>query len=190
MPTFLLESPWIVGVVGLFFVGVLVFAWINSGRPIFWKIGAGVALATLLLLLLNILVQTEEERLRSLVDKIARDLEANRFSEVTKIVHPDASEEMRSLKNQLESVAFSYVRIKKIHGIELGTGKPETASIRMNVVVSASRGPQQATVPRWVRVHLEKWKGDWRVVDYEHRDPQYEMLNRQGRDRLDSFQRR
>ncbi|MFY8072519.1 MAG: hypothetical protein ACOVNQ_12580, partial [Pirellula sp.] len=79
----------------------------------------------------------------------------------------------------------------KIHGIDLGRMKnPRTAAIRMNVFVRASRDGNSGSVPRWVKIHLEQEKGKWMVVDYEHRDPQYEMLNRDAQDRMDSNYRR
>lgn len=191
MQEYLLESPWILGVLGFFVTIGLVYAWIQSGRELFWKCGLGVAFATVVGILINISYKTEQEILREFIWKIAADLEANRFSEVTARVHPDATEYLRSLKNQLESVEFDTVRIKKIHGIEIGKAKnPKTATIRMNVFVKASRGESSGAVPRWVKVHLEQEKGKWMVVDYEHRDPQYEMLNRDGQDRLDSLYRR
>ncbi|MCE2815175.1 MAG: hypothetical protein ACK6AT_00855 [Planctomycetota bacterium] len=191
MQEYLLESPWIIGLLGSFLSGVLVYAWLESGRGAFWKWSLGIALATLLSLIVNIGIQTDREILSQFMTKIAADLEANRFQDVTACVHPDASESLRSLKTQLETVQFESVRIKKIHGIDLGRMKnPRTAAIRMNVFVRASRDGNSGSVPRWVKIHLEQEKGKWMVVDYEHRDPQYEMLNRDAQDRMDSNYRR
>jgi hypothetical protein len=191
MQEYLLESPWIIGCLGSFLSGVLAYAWLESGRSALWKWSLGTALATLLLLLVNIGIKTDREVLRQFMTEIAADLEANRFKEVTACVHPDASESLRSLKNQLETVQFESVRITKIHGVDLGKMKnPKTASIRMNVFVRASRDGNSGSIPRWVKVHLEQEKGKWMVVDYEHRDPHYEMLNRDAQDRMDSIYRR
>ena len=191
MQEYLLESPWIIGLLGFFLAAVLIYAWMQSGRDLFWKSSLGVALATLALLVINVTYKTDREVLDEFIHKIAADLQENRFQEVVKAVHPEASEELRSLKSQLEAVEFESVQIKKIHGIELGKStNPKSASIRMNVFVRASRGQNKGSVPRWVRVHLEQDRGKWFVVDYEHRDPQYEMLNRDGRERLDSLYRR
>jgi hypothetical protein len=191
MQEYLLESPWIIGLLGFFLAAVLIYAWMQSGRDLFWKSSLGVALATLALLVINVTYKTDREVLDEFIHKIAADLQANRYQEVVKSIHPDASEELRSLKSQLEAVEFESVQIKKIHGIELGKStNPKNASIRMNVFVRASRGQNTGSVPRWVRVHLEQDRGKWFVVDYEHRDPQYEMLNRDGRERLDSLYRR
>jgi len=188
MQEYLLESPWIIGSLGSAISGVLVYAWLQSGRSLFWHWSLGISLLTLACLLLNLGYKTDKEILREFISKIAADLQANRFNAVTASVHPDASEELRTLKSQLEAVEFESVRITKIHGIEIGKMKnPKTATIRMNVFVRASRGGQTAGVPRWVKVHLEQDKGKWLIVDYEHRDPQYEMLNRDAQDRLDSL---
>ncbi len=191
MQEYLLESPWIIGLLGFFLAAVLIYAWMQSGRDLFWKSSLGVALATVALLVINVTYKTDREVLDEFIHKIAADLQANRFQEVVKSVHPDASEELKSLKSQLEAVEFESVQIKKIHGIDLGKStNPKNASIRMNVFVRASRGQNTGSVPRWVRVHLEQDHGKWFVVDYEHRDPHYEMLNRDGRERLDSLYKR
>jgi len=59
MQEYLLESPWIVGSLGSFLSGVLVYAWIESGRGVFWKWSLGIAIATLLCLLVNIGFKTD-----------------------------------------------------------------------------------------------------------------------------------
>jgi len=151
--------------------------------------------------LINVLVKTDKEELSELMQSLARDLQANRFEEVRKKIHPDATVELRNLQSRIEGVEFQSVVIKKIHGIEVvGTREPKSANVRMNVIVEGRQGGSSGTVPRWVRIFLEQLKpagakgepskGEWRIVDYEHRDPQYEMLNQQGRDRLDSMYRR
>lgn len=191
MQEYLVESPWILGGLGAFLACVFAYAWLQSGRSIFWKSCLGVALATVVLLTLNVGYKTDREVLREFLTKIAGDLEANRFKEVTACIHPDATDSLKALKSQLETVQFDTVRIKKIHGIELGKVKnPKTATIRMNVFVRASRGENSAAVPRWVKIHLEQERDRWFVVDYEHRDPQYEMLNRDAQDRLDALYQR
>ncbi|MFY8072518.1 MAG: hypothetical protein ACOVNQ_12575, partial [Pirellula sp.] len=95
MQEYLLESPWIIGLLGSFLSGVLVYAWLESGRGAFWKWSLGIALATLLSLIVNIGIQTDREILSQFMTKIAADLEANRFQDVTACVHPDASESLR-----------------------------------------------------------------------------------------------
>ena len=132
MQEYLLESPWIIGLLGFFLAAVLIYAWMQSGRDLFWKSSLGVALATVALLVINVTYKTDREVLDEFIHKIAADLQANRFQEVVKSVHPDASEELRT----------------------------------------------------------EQDHGKWFVVDYEHRDPHYEMLNRDGRERLDSLYKR
>lgn len=188
MQEYLFESPWIIGSLGSIVSGALVYAWLQSGRSVFWKWSLAISLVTLSCLILNIGYKTDREILREFISAMAADLQANRFQAVTARIHPDASQELRALKNQLDNVEFESVKINKIHGIEIGRVKnPKTASIRMNVFVRASRGDQKGGFPRWVKVHLEQDQGKWLVVDYEHRDPQYEMLNRNAQDRLDSL---
>lgn len=191
MQTILFESPWLIGTLATILVGVLLFAWIQSGVSHLGKAAAGVGLAGILLLTMNLLVQTEREKLTALMNALADDLQNNRFKAIAQRVHPDASVELRNLENRIQNVEFQSVSIKKIHGIDIGkSSHPKSASIRMNVVVAGSQAGSTGTVPRWVRIFLEQDHNEWKIVDYEHRDPQYEMLNQQGKDRLDSMYRR
>lgn len=191
MQTILFESPWLIGTLAVLLVGVLLFAWIQSGVASLLKATAGAVLVGALLLCVNLLVQTEREKLTALMQSLADDLQNNRFQAIAKRVHPDASVELRNLENRIQNVEFKYVSIKKIHGIDIGKSThPKSAAIRMNVVVEGSQAGSSGTVPRWVRIFLEQYQDEWKIVDYEHRDPQYEMLNQQGKDRLDSMYRR
>lgn len=201
MMQFFFEAPWIPGIIGAVITGALFFAWIQSGVSAFGKAAIGAVLVTIGLILINVLVKTDKEELSELMQSLARDLQGNRFDEVRKKIHPDATMELRNLQSRIEGVEFQTVLIKKIHGIEVvGTREPKSANVRMNVIVEGRQGGSSGTVPRWVRIFLEQLKpegakgdlskGEWRIVDYEHRDPQYEMLNQQGRDRLDSMYRR
>lgn len=191
MQTILFESPWLIGTLAVILVGVLLFAWIQSGVASLIKAAAGAGLVGALLLSVNLLVQTEREKLTAMMQALADDLQNNRFQAIAQRVHPDASVELRNLENRIQNVEFKYVSIKKIHGIDIGKSThPKSAAIRMNVVVEGSQAGSAGTVPRWVRIFLEQDQDEWKIVDYEHRDPQYEMLNQQGKDRLDSMYRR
>jgi hypothetical protein len=183
-----LENPWLVGCLGFALSALTLFAWIKTGQTVAWKAAAAMFGLTVLLVAINVWVDTEREVVTRTLYQLAADLEGNRFQQVIARIHPDASPELLQLKTQLQDVHFDTARIKAIHGIQFGSSKtPRTAAVRMNVVVGGERSGMKGTVPRWVRLQLEQDRGQWMVVNYEFRDPHYEMLNQNARDRLDSY---
>lgn len=187
----LFENTWIVGGLGVFAVGLAVFAWIQTGHSWALRTAVGLGVLTVLLVAMNLWVETEREELLRTLYGLADDLQANRTDRVLAQIHPEASPQLSHYRDRLRDVRFHYARIKTIHGIEIGPSRtPRTAVVRLNAVVEAEQSGLRGTVPRWVRLRFEKEKGKWWIVDCEDREPQYEMLNQQGRDRLDSFRRR
>ncbi|MFN7730478.1 MAG: hypothetical protein ACK5OB_01150 [Pirellula sp.] len=187
----LFENIWLVGGLGLFAVGLAVFAWIQTGHPWALRTAAGLGVLTVLLIAMNLWVETEREELLRTLYGLADDLQANRTDRVLAQIHPEASPQLNHYRDRLREVRFHYAKIKKIHGVEIGPSRtPRTAVVRLNAMVEGEQSGMRGTVPRWVRLRFEKENGKWLIVDCEDREPQYEMLNQQGRDRLDSFRRR
>lgn len=191
MSNLFFESPWLIGGIGFALVLLAAYLWLQSGQAIALRVAGGFVALTLLLVGINVWIDTEQEVVRRTLYQLAADLQANRFDKVSEHVHPDASSELLNLRDQVQSVRFTTARIKTIHGIMFGPSKnPRTAVVRMNVVVSGDFSGIQGTWPRWVQFNLEQVGGKWLIVDYDHREPHYEMLNQDGRNRLDSFRRR
>lgn len=191
MSNLFLESPWLIGGIGFASALLAAYLWLQTGQAIAMRLAGAIVAITVILVGINIAIETEQEVVRRTLYQLAADLQANRFDKVVEHVHPDASAELLNLKAQVESVHFNTARIKTIHGIMFGpTKNPRTAVVRMNVVVSGDFSGMQGTWPRWVRFNLEQVDGKWLIVDYDHREPHYEMLNQDGRSRLDSFRRR
>ena len=82
MQTVLFESPWLIGTLALILVGVLLFAWIQSGVANILKAAAIAGLIGALLLFVNMFVQTEREKLTALMQALADDLQNNRFQAI------------------------------------------------------------------------------------------------------------
>jgi hypothetical protein len=57
----------------------------------------------------------------------------------------------------------------------------------MNVYIEASYNAQQGQAPRWVQLTLEQTDGRWLMVDFQQREPHYQLLNQEGQARLNRF---
>ena len=179
MSTLLFEQPWIIGVLGAIVTGATLFGWLQSGNPIALRSAAGFLVATVLLVLMNVWVVTEQEILRSWLSETALELEQNQVDKVLKKIHPEASERVASRASMLKNIKFSSVRITKIHGIDLkSTRSSNQAIIRMNVFAEGEINHAAGKVPRWIGLTLEKTDGIWMVADVEEKDPLHEFMDR------------
>lgn len=177
MPTFLFEQPWIVGVIGAVLTAVSVFGWIQTGNKIGLQSGIGIAIVTIVLLLLNLTVETDREFLRRWVLDAAAELQNNEHEKIAKRIHPSPSDRVLSQVRMLPSVKLDVVRVSKIHSIEVETKRsPPQAFIRMNVFVQGESHNSSGKAPIWVGLTLEKVQDEWLVVDYEQKDPQHEFM--------------
>jgi len=190
MYDFLFESPLYVGGLGLVVTILTAYGWLQTGNPIALRSAVGILIATVALVAMNLFVVTDREAIRQYLLDTAAELQRNEVAKVKNRIHPDATQMILNLMAELPSIRFTTVRIKSFHAIDLSPARnPSSITVRMNAVVEGERFGQHGTVPRWVRVNLEKYQGQWKIVDYDHREPHYEMLNEEGRSRLDSYRR-
>lgn len=190
MYDFLFESPLYIGGLGLVVTILTAYGWLQTGNPIALRSAVGLLIATVVLVAVNLFVVTDREAIRQYLLDTAAELQRNEVAKVKTRIHPDATQMILNLMAELPSIRFTTVRIKSFHAIDLSPARnPSSVTVRMNAVVEGERLGQQGTVPRWVRVNLEKYQGQWKIVDYDHREPHYEMLNEEGRSRLDSYRR-
>lgn len=190
MYEFLFESPLYLGGLGLVVTILTAYGWLQTGNPIALRSAVALFLVTIALVALNVFVVTDREAVRQYLLDTAAELQRNEVAKVTTRIHPDATQMVLDLQAQLPTIRFETVRIKSFHAFDFTPARnPSSVSVRMNAVVEGERLGQQGTVPRWVRVTLEKYQGQWKIVDYDHREPHYEMLNDEGRSRLDAYRR-
>ncbi len=178
MNTVFFEQPWIVGAIGTVITIVTLYGWAQTGNSIALKTGIGIAVATLLLLLANLFIETDAEQVRTWLARTASDLQNNDFDKVLKKLSPDCSDRVTNVAERMKNVKFTIAKVTKIHSIEVESDKEGvTAKIRMNAFVAGESNGISAKVPRWVALTLEKKKGEWLITDFEDKDPQHEFMN-------------
>jgi len=172
------EQPWIIGAVGTVITIVTLYGWTQTGNSIALKTAVGFAVATLLLLLVNLFVVSDAEQVRTWLASTASELQNNDIDKVLEKFSPDCSERVTSVAERMKNVKFSIAKVTKIHSIEVESKKGEvTAQVRMNAFVAGESHGMSGKVPRWVALTLEKKNRDWLIIDFEDRDPQHEFMN-------------
>lgn len=180
MPTLLFEQPWIVGTLGAIVTAATLFGWLQTGNVVALRSACGLLVGTVLLVLLNGWVVTEEEVIRDWLDETVGLLERNEFDEVFERIHPEASERVAARKGMLKYIQFSSVRITKIHGVEVtGSKNLRRAEIRMNVFAEGDFRQATGKIPRWIKLSLVKTGENWLVADIDEKDPLHEFMDRE-----------
>ena len=111
MSELLFENPFVVGVTGTAFVLIALVTWVQGGFRAALYSAIGFALLTLILLLVNINVQTDRETIQTLLHQVGRDLEHNEFDKVIAVIHPAAVEAIQRAKSELHNYKFSMARV-------------------------------------------------------------------------------
>ena len=171
------EQPWIIGAIGTVVTVLTLYGWTQTGNMIALKSAIAFAVTTLLLLIANLFIITDAERVRTWLIDTASDLQNNEFDKVLRKISPDCSERVTNAVERMKGVKFSITKITKIHSIEVTTRKKEvTAYVRMNAFVEGESYGMSGKVPRWVGLTLEKKDHEWLITDFEDRDPQHEFM--------------
>ena len=177
MFTVLFEQPWTVGVIGTILTILTFYGWTQTGNSIAFKTAIGFAIASLLLLFVNLWVVTDAEQVRIWLVEVADEVQANQYDKVLKRISPDRSDRVDQTAERMKSVKFIVARVTKIHSVKVDyRGAYPTAVVRMNAFVEAESSGMSGKVPRWVGLTLEKRNNAWLIDDFEDHDPQYEFM--------------
>ena len=178
----LLEQPLYIVVMGIV-LGILAGGcWTISNRKEFLYVLGAVVAFTVIALVVERLVVTDAEAIRSTLNEIARDVQSNdhqRLVEHISQANPSLAQEAAAV---MPNYKFTECRVTKIHGTDVdASSEPRSAKVQFNVLVAGSfrQGGMEAsgTYGRWVELHMVKEPdGRWRVQAYDHRPPQQFMF--------------
>jgi hypothetical protein len=174
----LLEQPLYIVVIGIV-VGILVGgAWYASGRKEFLYALGAVVVFTVAALVVERLVVTDAESIRSTLNEIARDVQSNDHQRLVAHISNANPSLVQRAEAEMPNYKFTECRVTKIHDTDVdASSEPRSAKVQFNVLVSGTfrQGGMEAsgTHGRWVELHMVKEQdGRWRVQDYDHRPPQ------------------
>jgi cell division protein FtsW (lipid II flippase) len=177
---FILESPFLVGLVGLSVAAVLLLAAVQSGK---WKLlygAVGVALVTVVLItssiVVGVLFESDQTKLKRSIDEIAQSLRQNDRDRALSFIHPNASPTVQRAKSEISQYQFHEAYVTGIRAIEVNqNSKPPTATTEFVATLKVAHEREFSGVPfRGIRAFKIYWmkQGDrWLVRDYEHYDP-------------------
>ena len=174
----ILESPFIVAVIGSVIVLALLWLWLQTGRiALLWTAIATLAIFAGLYILGNT-IETDRENLTKMLDATTAELRNNEFEKLKNRIHPAADVPVRNLVQYAEGFHFDYAAIKKVHEMSFSGQKPdEKAVVKMNVVVEVTGHGIHQTIPRYVELTLYRVEDQWLIFDVRHEEPTYAFRN-------------
>ena len=175
MSEFLFENPVTIAVTGAALTVVAAITWIKGGYAAALYSALALFLLTILLVILNLQIQTDREKVEVVMSQVASAVQRNDLQAVLQHVHPSRSPGLNRAKSELPSYKFSEARITGIKKIEVNSDtNPPTAIAEFNVSVSlVARGQPFDRIPRFVRCYFLREGDRWLVTDYEHFEPTY-----------------
>lgn len=172
MSQFFFESPLLIGLIGCIVTGIAGLIWVNTMQRLALQI-AGVSLATTVVLVLtNLNVVTDRERIEVMLYQVAEAIQNNDHAKVYQAIHPSATNTVLQAKVELPKWSFTEARVTGISSISVDRGsKPATAIAQFNVRVVVTLRGDKLDIPRFVKIYLEELNSQWLVKNYEHHEP-------------------
>lgn len=173
MASFFLESPIWLGMTGGVIVAIAAYVWSQTGAKSALFAAAGLLVLTILLVMINIQVDTERESVTKLLHEIAAHVEANEYEKVFSFMHEAAGSAVSRARSELENIEFTDARVTRIKDITVNNSTtPPTAIAEFNAVAKLSTRGFAGTVPRFLKVYFRRVDDRWLIYDYEHDAPQ------------------
>lgn len=189
MLNILFEQPMTIALIGAILTGLAFYAWVQSNHKGLLILGCVVPIATIAALIVERAVETDSESLKRLVETLAIDVKSNNIDRVVRHVSPSRQEVIEQAQSELPRHVFKKVNITKFHDVKTHLGSnPPTADIEFNVSVSGEfdRGALgEMNIMRFVKLKVQREAdGEWRIVEYEHKEPQAFMFESESEKKL------
>lgn len=178
--SWLLENPVMISIIGVVAAIVLGVAWLQTGKHTILYGIVAVLVFTLVGLVIERMVETDTEAVEGLLTQIARDVQQNDIQAILAHIDPSATFVRAQAEGELPKYKFSEVNIKSNLTITFDNpSDPTEAVTKFNVVVAGSHRDgsiEMWRVPRYAIVTFRKSGERWKVVAYEHHDPQEGLM--------------
>lgn len=174
MSQFLFESPVTIGVTGAAITLIAAITWVKGGFPAALYSALALFVLTILLLILNLQIQTDRERVEGVMHEVARAVQQNDFDGVLSHIHPSRAAAFSRTKSQLSRCEFTEARITAIKKIEVNADtNPPSAIAEFNAYAAVTVQGTPHKAPQFVRCYFLHEGGRWLVSDYELHEPTY-----------------
>ena len=166
--TWVFEQPHYIAILGVATLAVLGFGWMQTGYRALLYGTIGVAVLTVLLLVVERLVQTENEEIEAALEQMAADVQRNDLPDVLRHISAMAPATRAQARAEFPRYNFSRVKVKRNLTVTIDEQQePRTAVVSFNVVVTGYDRSFRSSfhVPRFVTVTLVREDGEWRFLD-------------------------
>jgi hypothetical protein len=171
MHAFFFENPWQIGLLGTVVTAMAVTAWLQSGlRWLAILAGLGL-LVTVVLVVVNVRVETPREQVIRFLHQTAEALQGNDHDAVRAAIFPGASSAVVQAVEALPRYRFELAQVKRIQEIQLLPERaPPRAVARIQALITVVDGDRTYHLPRYVELTLCYHQGRWTVYDFLHDD--------------------
>lgn len=179
MSELLFENPVMIGVAGAMLTLIAAVTWIKGGYSAALYAALALFLLTILLVIMNIQIQSDREKVEGVIGSVAKAVERNDLDEVLKYVHSTQSAALNRAKTELPNFKFTMARITGIKKIEVdAAANPPSAIAEFNVAVDVTaQGQPYQGIRRFVHCKFLREGERWLVNDYEHFEPTHGFRN-------------
>ncbi len=188
MISWILQKPWHVAAYGAGLTLLTAFVAIKLPElKKLWRIPQVTAPITVVLVIISLMIETEEEKIRRTLFEAAQAIEGGNYDALAEYIHPREEGLRRIAQAELSTYAINRVAIKSNLIVQIDhTKSPPRAIAKFNVVVQGSDPSSligTRNVPRYVILTYEKLGDEWKVIELSHYDPLTPM-------RSDDYRRR
>ncbi|MGE0760976.1 MAG: hypothetical protein AB7O38_28450 [Pirellulaceae bacterium] len=163
-------------ITGILVVLGSVLVWLHTGRRPFLLAAVGGLVLCFVAVMVERGIETDGERIDAVLHEIARNVARNDLPAALSHVHPSAPIIRAQAESELPRYNFSDVTIKSNLRITFDDpSAPTEATARFNASVSASHRDfplEHRRAVRYVTVVFRRDGDDWKVVAYDHQEPE------------------
>ena len=164
---------WIILIGVVLSVSLLVVAYRLQSRAALGGVVA-VVIATVVGVILDEMIVTEKEKVRSAIYALAERVGANDVEGAVSMVSPSATQCIDDIRSEMPQYEFQYCLVRRIEPFEIqdkGGQLEATVEFRVLVDVRAQQIGYGGRVLRVVELNLRKEGDRWLFYDYDHWGP-------------------
>ena len=159
---------------GMVLAVILFLLFVSSRNKVMLYLSIGIALLAGAIFACEQLVVTDREEIVVIVGDLADQVQDNNVAGVVKWLSPEHQETIDRASREMPNYRFDTCKVSGINDFEDDAANPNVKKISFVVFFRASSAKGKEKIPgqREVTLTFEKdAAGEWKVIDYAHRDP-------------------
>lgn len=145
---------------------------VYSGEKIMYLAAIAVAGIVTLIGVIESSIVTDREQALAMIYSGARAANANDDEKIIALVHPDKTQSIARLTQELGRTQFENLRIVGVKGFEIQSdAQPQTGTINFVILGSGTHRGYSGPFHLEVKLSLEKLDGEWKVTDFSYSNP-------------------